>query len=77
MVIIKNRNCCIGPGTGDNSGIYRAAGDADADGTVNLSVGQNDIAIVVIPESAKPEDTRVYLLRIKRAGAGDSRQVRT
>ena len=45
---------------------------ADADGTVNLSVGPNDIAIVVIPENAEPGDTRVYLLRIVRASANDS-----
>ena len=49
-----------------------SGGMVDADGRVNLSVGTNDIAIVVIPENAEPDDTRVYLLRIKRAGAGDS-----
>ena len=48
------------------------AGTADADGTVNLSVGPNDIAIVVIPENAELDDTRVYLLRIERAAAGAS-----
>ena len=48
------------------------AGSADADGRVHLSVGINDIAIVVIPENAEATDTRVYLLRIRRAAAGDS-----
>ena len=48
------------------------AGNVDADGTVNLSVGTNDIAIVVIPENAEADDTRVYLLRVERAAAGAS-----
>ena len=48
-------------------------GDVDADGTIDLAPGaDNDIAIVVIPENAESDDTRVYLLRIRRAGAGDS-----
>ena len=34
-----------------------------------LQAENNDIAIVVIPENAEATDTRVYLLRIKRAGA--------
>ena len=46
--------------------------NVDADGTVNLSVGPNDIAIVVTPENAELVDTRVYLLRIERASANDS-----
>ena len=59
-------------GTATTTAALATDGSADADGRVNLSVGINDIAIVVIPENAEAASTRVYLLRIRRAAAGDS-----
>ena len=60
-------------GTATTTAALAADGSADADGMVALSPGaDNDIAIVVIPENAEADDTRVYLLRIRRAAASDS-----